>query len=187
MKTDYAMKTDNELMVMAKTGDKFAFEGLVNRYKKKAYYLALKLVGVCFLLLAAWVGWEGGGALLRREEPGESWVGILLAALSLIVMVALGGNGRDLTGLLTGSALSAAAGLLVVEGQTVSALGLRCCRSVSQHEVEAIEDPAGQIRLRCLARGPYGGQDAPALGGDLHVGLPGQALREFLLAASRPG
>ena len=45
MKTDYAMKTDNELMVMAKTGDKFAFEDLVNRYKKKAYYLALKLVG----------------------------------------------------------------------------------------------------------------------------------------------
>lgn len=45
MKTDYTMKTDNELMIMAKTGDKYAFEGLVNRYKKKAYYLALKLVG----------------------------------------------------------------------------------------------------------------------------------------------
>ena len=33
-------------------------------------------------------------------------------------MVALGGNGRDLTGLLTGSALSAAAGLLVVGWMT---------------------------------------------------------------------
>lgn len=47
---------------------------------------ALQLVGISFLLLAAWVGWEGGTALLSREMPGESLVGIVLAALSLVVM-----------------------------------------------------------------------------------------------------
>lgn len=47
---------------------------------------ALQLVGISFLLLAAWVGWEGGTALLNKEMPRESQVGIVLAALSLVVM-----------------------------------------------------------------------------------------------------
>jgi divalent metal cation (Fe/Co/Zn/Cd) transporter len=48
--------------------------------------LALRLVGVSFLLLAAWVGWDALGSLLGREAPRESLVGIALAALSLAVM-----------------------------------------------------------------------------------------------------
>lgn len=47
---------------------------------------ALKLVGVSFLLLAAWVAYEAGGALLLREPPDASWVGIAVASLSLVVM-----------------------------------------------------------------------------------------------------
>ncbi|HKW95344.1 MAG TPA: cation transporter [Methylomirabilota bacterium] len=46
----------------------------------------LRLIGVCFLLLAAWVAWEGVTALLRRDAPEHSPTGIVLAALSLIVM-----------------------------------------------------------------------------------------------------
>ncbi len=47
---------------------------------------ALKLVGLSFLLLAAWVGWEAVSTLVIREEPDESLVGIVLAAVSLVVM-----------------------------------------------------------------------------------------------------
>lgn len=51
--------------------------------------LALRLVGVSFLALAAWVGWDALNALFRAEAPEESLVGIVLASLSLIVMPAL--------------------------------------------------------------------------------------------------
>jgi len=47
---------------------------------------ALKLVGVSFLLLAAWVGYEAAGSLLLREAPDASWLGIGVASLSLLVM-----------------------------------------------------------------------------------------------------
>ena len=47
---------------------------------------ALRLVGISFLLLAAWVGYESAGSLWLREAPSASWVGIGVAALSLVVM-----------------------------------------------------------------------------------------------------
>jgi len=51
--------------------------------------MALRLVGISFLLLAAWVGWDALGSLWKYEAPEESLVGIGLAALSLIVMPVL--------------------------------------------------------------------------------------------------
>jgi divalent metal cation (Fe/Co/Zn/Cd) transporter len=51
---------------------------------------ALLIVGITFFLLGAYIIYEAGGMLLRREEPRESLVGIILAALSLIVMPFLG-------------------------------------------------------------------------------------------------
>jgi divalent metal cation (Fe/Co/Zn/Cd) transporter len=48
--------------------------------------IALRLVGVSFLLLAGWVAWEASEALLAGEAPERSIVGIVLAALSLLVM-----------------------------------------------------------------------------------------------------
>ena len=47
---------------------------------------ALRLVGYSFLLLAAWVGWDGMSSLLGHEAPDQSIVGIFLAAASLLVM-----------------------------------------------------------------------------------------------------
>jgi cation diffusion facilitator family transporter len=44
------------------------------------------LVGITFFLLAAWVVIDASLALLRREIPEESFVGIGLAIASLIVM-----------------------------------------------------------------------------------------------------
>jgi divalent metal cation (Fe/Co/Zn/Cd) transporter len=48
--------------------------------------IALKLVGWSLLVLAAYVGFEAGKSLVMREEPERSWPGMIIAALSLIVM-----------------------------------------------------------------------------------------------------
>lgn len=47
---------------------------------------ALKIVGWSFLLLAAYVTFDAGKAILRREPPDESMTGIAIAAMSLVVM-----------------------------------------------------------------------------------------------------
>lgn len=47
---------------------------------------ALRIVGGSFLLLAAYVTFDAGKSLLRREAPDESIIGIILAAASLVVM-----------------------------------------------------------------------------------------------------
>lgn len=47
---------------------------------------ALRIVGISFLLLAAYVLFDAGKSLLRREPPDESMIGIAIAALSLVVM-----------------------------------------------------------------------------------------------------
>jgi len=47
---------------------------------------ATRIIGLCFLLLAAYVCYEAAGTLVRRRAPDGSIVGIVLAALSLIVM-----------------------------------------------------------------------------------------------------
>jgi divalent metal cation (Fe/Co/Zn/Cd) transporter len=47
---------------------------------------ALRIVGWSLLLLAAYVTFDAGKAIIRREPPDESMIGIGLAALSLVVM-----------------------------------------------------------------------------------------------------
>lgn len=47
---------------------------------------ALQLVGISFLVLAAWVTFDAGRSLYTREAPDESRIGIALAALSVVVM-----------------------------------------------------------------------------------------------------
>ena len=48
--------------------------------------ITLRIVGVCFLLLAVYVTYDSVKSLIRREAPIESVPGIVLAAVSLIVM-----------------------------------------------------------------------------------------------------
>jgi divalent metal cation (Fe/Co/Zn/Cd) transporter len=50
---------------------------------------AERLVGIAFLLLAAYVAFESGRALIGRELPDASPVGIGLTLLSLVVMLFL--------------------------------------------------------------------------------------------------
>lgn len=48
--------------------------------------ISLRLVGVLFVVLAIYVTYDSARSLLRREPPEESIVGIVLAAVSLVVM-----------------------------------------------------------------------------------------------------
>jgi len=48
--------------------------------------LALKFVGISFLALAAYVAFDAGKSLILREPPAESFIGIAIAALSMVVM-----------------------------------------------------------------------------------------------------
>lgn len=50
---------------------------------------ATKLIAVCFAALAAWVGWEAIAQLVEQRPPDPSSAGIIIAALSLVVMPAL--------------------------------------------------------------------------------------------------
>ena len=66
---------------LARDGDDCAREAAERR--------TLRIVGACFLALAAYVLYESVTSLLRREAPEVSAVGIALAALSLIAMPVL--------------------------------------------------------------------------------------------------
>ena len=69
--------------------------------------IALRLVGVSFLLLAAYVGYQAIADLLRREAPERSLVGIGIAILSLVVMPWLARQKRRTAGSLSSAALHA--------------------------------------------------------------------------------
>ena len=47
---------------------------------------SLRIVGICFLALAMWVGYESSSDLLRKKHPEQSIPGIVLACVSLVVM-----------------------------------------------------------------------------------------------------
>ena len=55
-------------------------------WRERVEAITLRIVGVCFILLAIYVSYDSLKSLLRREAPEESIVGIALAAVSLIVM-----------------------------------------------------------------------------------------------------
>jgi cation diffusion facilitator family transporter len=64
---------------------------------------ALYLVAATFFLLAAYITYEAVGALLSREGPENSTVGLVLSVVSLLVMPALA-YGKQRTGRAMGSA-----------------------------------------------------------------------------------
>ena len=68
---------------------------------------ALKLVGVSFLLLAAYVTVESIESVVERQGPERSAVGIMIALLSLVVMPWLAYAKRKTAGRLSSGALQA--------------------------------------------------------------------------------
>ena len=75
------------------------------RERKEA--IALKTVGVCFLVLAAYVAYDGGAALLLQQPPERSTAGIALAAASMVVMPLLSRAKRRVAGRISSAALHA--------------------------------------------------------------------------------
>jgi divalent metal cation (Fe/Co/Zn/Cd) transporter len=49
----------------------------------------LKMVGWCFIVLAAYILYESASTLIRRQAPERSIVGILIAAAAVVVMPVL--------------------------------------------------------------------------------------------------
>jgi len=56
------------------------------RKRARREKLSLRIVGVCFLALAAYVGYESIFDLVSRKAPEHSIPGIILACVSLVVM-----------------------------------------------------------------------------------------------------
>src|SRR3990172_3899084 len=67
----------------------------------------LRMIGACFLVLAAYVLYEAAEVLLERRTPERSLTGIALAALSLVVMPLLARAKRRIATRLHSGALEA--------------------------------------------------------------------------------
>ena len=68
---------------------------------------ALKIVGASFIALAAYVAYDAVAALWSRQAPESSFVGIALAALSLVVMPLLARAKRRVAARIQSKALQA--------------------------------------------------------------------------------
>lgn len=75
--------------------------------RERREVLALRIVGVCFLTLAAYVGYEAVDDLVAGSPPRPSSAGIVLAAVSLAVMPLLSRAKRHVAGALTSGAMRA--------------------------------------------------------------------------------
>ncbi|MDQ5834106.1 MAG: cation transporter [Actinomycetota bacterium] len=70
---------------------------------------SLRIIGTCFLILAAYVLYESAAGLIEGKAPHRSIVGIIVAALSLIVMPLLVRYKRRIARRLASGALEAEA------------------------------------------------------------------------------
>ena len=77
------------------------------RTRERHEATALRIVGVCFLLLALYVSYDALQALVSGEAPRPSVPGILLAMASLIVMPLLAMSKRRVAGRIGSAALTA--------------------------------------------------------------------------------
>lgn len=75
--------------------------------RERIEHRSLQLVGLTFLILAAYVSYDAATALWRRDAPDESRVGIALAAVSLVVMPLLVRAKRRVAGAIESRALDA--------------------------------------------------------------------------------
>jgi len=69
----------------------------------------LRIVGWCFIGLAAYVTIDSAKSLYLREEPERSWLGVIILVLSVIVMPALAWGKRRVANEMQSAALKAEA------------------------------------------------------------------------------
>jgi divalent metal cation (Fe/Co/Zn/Cd) transporter len=55
-------------------------------HRERAEMVTLRIVGILFIALGIYVTWDAATALVNRDVPDESTIGIMLAAASLVVM-----------------------------------------------------------------------------------------------------
>ena len=75
--------------------------------RERAEAIALKLVGLSFILLAVYVAFDAIKSLVQRELPEASYLGIAIAALSLFVMPYLASAKRRVASIIRSRALQA--------------------------------------------------------------------------------
>jgi divalent metal cation (Fe/Co/Zn/Cd) transporter len=68
---------------------------------------SLRVVGFCFIALAAYIACDSASSLIRQEAPDRSIPGIILAVVSLIVMPALARAKRNVAAGIGSRAMSA--------------------------------------------------------------------------------
>ena len=81
--------------------------GQTHEESERAEKISLRIVGVCFLLLGAYVLIDGCKSLLMREAPRESIPGIIIAVLSVVLMPLLARAKRRVAAGLRSDALRA--------------------------------------------------------------------------------
>jgi len=75
--------------------------------RERAERRALRVIGACFMALAIYIAVDAIKALINREAPAASVVGIVIAALSLVVMPVLVHLKRRVAAQLNSGALEA--------------------------------------------------------------------------------
>jgi divalent metal cation (Fe/Co/Zn/Cd) transporter len=81
--------------------------GEAEERRERSERLALRIVGVSFLGLAGYVAYESAMTLLAREAPERSITGIILAAISLLVMPLLARAKRRVASQIQSAAMTA--------------------------------------------------------------------------------
>jgi len=75
--------------------------------RERAEALALKIVGISFLALAAYILYDAAKSIILREPPFASYVGIGISALSLVVMPLLARAKRRVAAAINSRAMKA--------------------------------------------------------------------------------
>lgn len=75
--------------------------------RERSEKIALKIVGISFLALAAYVAFDALKCLVYREPPETTFVGIAIAAISIVVMPLLARAKRDVAAKINSRAMRA--------------------------------------------------------------------------------
>ncbi|HZC23715.1 MAG TPA: cation transporter [Candidatus Binatia bacterium] len=78
-----------------------------SKHREAAERCSLRIVGVCFVALAAYIAFESASSLVRQQAPEQTIFGIAIAVVSLIVMPILARAKRKIAADIESSALHA--------------------------------------------------------------------------------
>lgn len=101
---------DSVIEVIASIAAQFRLRADANLLRRtEAEVRTLRIVGWCFVALAAYVIFDSVKSLYLREEPERSWFGVIILVLSAIVMPALAWGKRRVANDMQSAALKAEA------------------------------------------------------------------------------